>query len=83
MLVFTRKPNESVIIGDEIEVTILGVNKDQVRIGINAPKHVQIHRKEIFLAIQQENQEAVQSQAGLDLLEGLSQILLQTKNNEK
>lgn len=58
MLVLKRKLNESVMIGDNIEVTILSLDKDGIRIGIQAPKDVSIYRKEIYLAIQEENQNA-------------------------
>ncbi|MBP1913355.1 carbon storage regulator CsrA [Lederbergia galactosidilytica] len=55
MLVLTRKKGESIQIGDDIEITITQVKGDQVKIGINAPKNVEIHRKEIWVEIQQEN----------------------------
>lgn len=58
MLVLTRKKNESIVINDNIEITIVDVQGDQVRIGINAPKNVSIYRKEIFLEIQAENKKA-------------------------
>jgi carbon storage regulator len=58
MLVLTRKLKEAIQIGDDIEITVLAISGDQVKLGINAPKHVEIHRKEIYLAIQQENSEA-------------------------
>ena len=51
MLILTRKDNESLFIGDEIEITVLGVNGNQVRIGINAPKDIDVHREEIYLRI--------------------------------
>ncbi|UHA61578.1 carbon storage regulator CsrA [Metabacillus litoralis] len=58
MLVLTRKAGESIQIGDEIELTILSVHGDQIKIGINAPKDVDIHRKEIYLSIKESNNEA-------------------------
>lgn len=61
MLALSRKQNESIIIGNDIEVTILDVKSDQVKIGINAPKHVGIYRKEIYLQIQEENRKAMES----------------------
>lgn len=54
----TRKKNESIVIGDNIEITVVDIQGDQVRIGINAPKNVSIHRKEIYLEIQSENKKA-------------------------
>ena len=52
MLVLTRRPEQSVIIGDDIEVVIVRVDGNRVRIGINAPKEVSVHRKEIYDLIQ-------------------------------
>ncbi|MFV2046282.1 carbon storage regulator CsrA [Metabacillus sp. YM-086] len=58
MLVLTRKIKESIKIGEDIEITILSINGDQIKLGINAPKDVEIHRKEIYLSIQESNTEA-------------------------
>jgi carbon storage regulator len=58
MLVLTRKTGESIQIGDDIELTVISVKGDQVKLGINAPKNVDIHRKEVYLSIQDENTEA-------------------------
>ncbi|MFD2655569.1 carbon storage regulator CsrA [Gracilibacillus thailandensis] len=58
MLVLTRKINEAIQIGDEIEVKVIAVDGDQIKLGINAPKDVEVHRKEIYQAIQQENNQA-------------------------
>jgi carbon storage regulator len=58
MLVLTRKLKEAIQIGDDIEITVLAISGDQVKLGINAPKHIEIHRKEVYLAIQKENNEA-------------------------
>jgi carbon storage regulator len=71
MLVLTRKLKEAIQIGDDIEITVLAIHGDQVKLGINAPKHVEIHRKEIYLAIQKENSEA--SLASKDLLQKLNE----------
>ncbi len=66
MLVLTRKLEESVMIGDEIEVRVLGIHGDQVRLGFSAPRNVAVFRKEVFEAIQEENRQAAHSgQAGL------------------
>ena len=58
MLVLTRKIKEAIHIGDDIEVVVLAIDGDQVKLGIRAPKHIDIHRKEVYLAIQQENSAA-------------------------
>lgn len=60
MLALSRKNNESIMIGNDIEVTILDIRNDQVKIGIRAPKDVGIYRKEIYLQIQEENKQAVE-----------------------
>ncbi len=62
MLVLTRKLNESIMIGDDIELTILAIEGEQIKLGINAPKNIDIHRKEIYLAIQNENNEAIKTE---------------------
>ena len=54
MLVLSRQKNESIMIGDDVEITIVDVRGDKVRLGITAPKSVSVHRREIFDAIQRE-----------------------------
>jgi carbon storage regulator len=58
MLVLARKKGESIMIGDNIEMVILGVEGDTVKVGIAAPKEVEVYRKEIYLSIQESNKEA-------------------------
>lgn len=58
MLVLTRKQNEAIKIGDDIEIKILSIDGDQIKLGIDAPKSVEIHRKEVYLDIQNQNSEA-------------------------
>ncbi|WP_346235413.1 carbon storage regulator CsrA [Lysinibacillus telephonicus] len=65
MLVLSRKKNESIMIGDYIEVKILAVEGDQVKLGIVAPKSVIVHRTEIFDAIQEQNKEALNTNVNL------------------
>ncbi|MDH4201617.1 MAG: carbon storage regulator CsrA [Planctomycetota bacterium] len=57
MLVLSRQKDESIMIGDDVEITIVDVRGDKVRLGINAPRSVAVHRKEIYLAIQKEKEE--------------------------
>jgi len=68
MLVLTRKPDEKIMIGDDIEIVVVAVEGDRVRLGIKAPKGVSIYRGEVYEAIQQENREASQSTGGLEEL---------------
>jgi carbon storage regulator len=74
MLVLKRKLNESIVIGDDIEVEILGVEGDQVKLGIRAPKQIEIHRKEVYLSIQQSNKEAAENGQSLDFLKSIKKI---------
>ncbi len=72
MLALTRKNGESIVIGNDIEITILDVKGDQVKLGISAPKAVPVYRKEIYLQIQEANKEAVTAtEDSLDVLRGL------------
>jgi carbon storage regulator len=64
MLVLSRRPHESIVIGHDIVVTVLDVRRDQVRIGIEAPKDVEVHRKEIYEAIQEANRAAAAAAQG-------------------
>ncbi|MCH5272763.1 MAG: carbon storage regulator CsrA [Lachnospiraceae bacterium] len=68
MLALSRKVNESIMIGHDIEITILEIKGEQVKIGINAPKSVPLYRKEIYLQIQEANKEAVSADASPEML---------------
>lgn len=59
MLVLTRKPGESIVIGNEVTVTVVEVRGDQVRLGISAPRSVQVYREEVYREIERENAQAV------------------------
>lgn len=61
MLVLTRKANQSIMIGDSIEVSVLSVMGEKVRLGIQAPRDVPVYRKEVFVEIQAQNVEAAES----------------------
>ena len=73
MLVLTRKSHESIMIGDEIEVSVLGVTGEKVRIGIQAPREIPVFRKEVYLAIQQQEAEASPS-ARAEVAEALKRL---------
>lgn len=64
MLVLSRHRDESIMIGDDVVVTIVDIRGDKVRLGINAPQDIPVHRREVYEAIQRENQKAAQIKAG-------------------
>jgi carbon storage regulator len=68
MLVLSRKKGESLMIGDDIELVVLAVEGEQVRIGIVAPKQVEVYRKEVYLSIQNSNKEASTSRMNANQL---------------
>lgn len=70
MLALTRKKGEALVINNNIEVTVLEIRGDQIKLGIAAPKEVPVYRKEVYLQIQKEN-EAALNVDGLDALKGL------------
>jgi len=71
MLVLTRKKSESIMIGDGIEIKIIAIEGDSVKIGIEAPRDIEVHRKEVYLAIQTENKMATESIIDLNQLKDL------------
>jgi carbon storage regulator len=74
MLVLTRKTNQSIMIGDEIEVSVLAVSRDKIRLGITAPRDVPVYRKEVYLSIKEEGShdgQAARDQTA-EALEGLA-----------
>ncbi|MCR5785750.1 MAG: carbon storage regulator CsrA [Eubacterium sp.] len=70
MLALTRKKGEALVIGNDIELTVLDIKGDQVRIGIAAPREVPVYRKEVYLQIQESNKEASNVES-LDALKNL------------
>ena len=70
MLALTRKKGEALVINNNIEITVLEIRGDQIKLGITAPKDVPVYRKEVYLQIQQENQAAL-SIDGLDALKNI------------
>ncbi len=79
MLVLTRKKGEAIMIGDHIELIVLGTEGDTVRLGISAPKSVEVFRKEIYLSIQQANKEALGSASNF---KGLNEMFKKTRKTE-
>ena len=72
MLVLTRRVGETIRIGDDIEVTVVGVQRDTVRLSIKAPREVRVHRQEVYLLVQAENAAAAQNaERDLSALTGL------------
>ena len=69
MLILTRRVGETLMIGDEVTVTVLGVKGNQVRIGVNAPRDVAVHREEIYERIKREREEQASQQQGGDTLD--------------
>jgi hypothetical protein len=72
MLALSRKPGESVVIGNNIEITILEVKGEQIKVGIKAPKDIAIYRKELFEQIQDSNREA--SETSVQVMKNLNKI---------
>lgn len=70
MLALSRKKNEAIVINNNVEITILEIKGEQVKIGINAPKEVPVYRKEVYLQIQEANKEA-NDISGIEALKGL------------
>jgi len=81
MLVLSRQRDETIMIGDDIEVTVVDIRGDKVRIGINAPKEISVHRKEVYDAIRRENRAAAQVKP--EDLSGLGKIGPKDQNKDE
>lgn len=79
MLVLARKLNESIMIGDDIEIVVIDIKGDQVKLGIKAPRKITVHRKEIYQEIKQENIAAMGSEFDPDKLRDLSELFKKGK----
>jgi carbon storage regulator len=73
MLVLSRKTRDAIVIGHEVRVMVLSIGRDQVRLGIQAPPDIEVHREEVYLAIQEANRQAAASSA--EATEGLAAVL--------
>jgi carbon storage regulator len=82
MLVLSRKKGESIMIGEHIELVILEVEGETIRIGIQAPKHIEVHRKEIYLQIQEANKAAQRTVGIADLRKLLGNVKNQKEKEE-
>ena len=81
MLVLTRKENQSIMVGDLIEIVITKIDSDRVKVGISAPSYVSVHRKEVYEDIKKENIEAVKIDAGM--LQQVSSALMKKKKGNQ
>jgi carbon storage regulator len=72
MLVLSRQKNEAIMIGDDVEITIVDIKGDKVRLGIKAPLSVPVHRREVYIEIKQANVEA--AKVGTEALDGMGQF---------
>jgi carbon storage regulator len=72
MLVLTRRADQSIVIDGQVTVTVLEIRGDQVRIGIDAPKHVAVHREEVWVELERTNREA--ASPSVDALDGLKDV---------
>ena len=80
MLVLTRKKNQSIVVNDNIELTIIDIQGDQVRVGINAPRDVKVFRKEVYVEMTEENQRA--SNVEMEALNMLKNAIKRQRNSQ-
>ena len=74
MLVLTRKTNQSIMIGDDVEVSVLAVSRDKIRLGITAPRDVPVFRKEVYLSIKEEGEGATQPDSNGQVEKALDEL---------
>ncbi|MDK8181633.1 carbon storage regulator CsrA [Paenibacillus sp. UMB4589-SE434] len=79
MLVLTRAKGQKIMIGHDIVLTIVEVNGDQVRLGIEAPSHISVYREEIFKSIKEQNEVAAQTDLSVDKLDMINSLLKRKK----
>ncbi|MCU0847143.1 MAG: carbon storage regulator CsrA [Spirochaetes bacterium] len=82
MLVLARRHNESIMIGDDIEVVVIDIKGDQVKLGIKAPKTIAVHRKEIYEEIKEENIAAMDSKVGENDLKEISDLFKKDRDKK-
>jgi len=80
VLVLTRKTNQSIMIGDAVEVSVLAVSRDKIRLGITAPRDIPVFRKEVYLEIQQER---AKEMAGTNVRQEVDQALRKLREPQK
>ncbi len=80
MLVLTRKPGQTITIGDDIKVTIMEIKGGQVKLGVEAPKNIAVYREEVYLKVQQEN--VIAAQAGVPDLKRIQEAWLKQKTKK-
>ncbi len=79
MLVLTRKKNQSIIVGDDVEIVVVDIKGDQIKLGVNAPKSIAVHRKEVYEEIQKENQLAASAKVKMTQIREFESLLKKKK----
>jgi len=83
VLVLARKPNQSIMIGDDIEIKVIEVKGDQIKLGIQAPKHIAVHRKEVYEEIKKANIEATKSKKSESTFKKIADLLKKNRVEDK
>lgn len=82
MLILTRRAGETLMIGDDVSITVLGVKGNQVRIGVNAPKNISVHREEIYQRIQREKSQQTGSQVEEESEDNIGNKVLRSESEQ-